>query len=73
MLNIISLLIGVLGLGSVAFAFLPLLGWMNWAIIPVAILGLGIGVVSKRRSGANLNIVVILIAAFRLMLGGGIF
>ena len=73
MLNLISILIGVLGLGSVAFAFLPLLGWMNWAIIPVAIIGLGIGVLSKRKSGANLNVAVILIAALRLMLGGGIF
>ena len=73
MLNIVSLIIGIFGLGAVAFAFLPLLGWMNWAIIPVAIIGLGIGVVSKRRAGANLNVVVILIAALRLMLGGGIF
>jgi hypothetical protein len=39
----------------------------------VAILGLGIGVLSKRKTGANLNVAVILIAALRLMLGGGIF
>ena len=73
MLNLLSLLIGIFGLISVAFAFIPLLGWMNWAIIPMAIIGLGIGVVSKRKTGTNLNIAVILIAAFRLMLGGGIF
>jgi hypothetical protein len=73
MLNIVSLFVGILSLLGVAFAFLPGLGWMNWGIIPVAILGLGIGVISKRRSGANLNVAVILIAALRLMLGGGIF
>ena len=46
---------------------------MNWLVIPLAIVGLGVGVVSRRRSGTNLNIAVILICALRLMLGGGIF
>jgi hypothetical protein len=73
MLNLISLIIGGVSLLAAALAFLPLLGWMNWAIIPMAIIGLGLGVASKRRSGANLNIAVILIAVLRLMLGGGIF
>lgn len=73
MLNFVSLLIGGFCLIGVALAFLPGLGWMNWGIIPVAILGLGAGVISKRRSGTNLNVAVILIAALRLMLGGGIF
>lgn len=73
MLNIISLLVGVAALFMAAFAFIPLLGWMNWFVIPVAIVGLGVGVVSKRRSGTNLNIAVIIICALRLMLGGGIF
>jgi hypothetical protein len=73
MLNLISILLGVFGLLAAALAFIPLLGWMNWLIIPVAIVGLGIGVVSKRRTGTNLNIAVILICILRLMLGGGIF
>lgn len=73
MLNVISLLIGAMALIMAAFAFLPLLGWMNWLVIPVAIVGLGIGVASSRGSGRNLNIAVILICALRLMLGGGIF
>jgi hypothetical protein len=73
MLNIASLLIGIIALAMAAFAFIPLLGWMNWFVIPVAIVGLGIGVISKRKSGTHLNIAVILICALRLMLGGGIF
>ncbi len=73
MLNLVSILIGVLALLAAALAFIPLLGWMNWFVIPVAVVGLGIGVLSKRRSGTNLNIAVILICALRLMLGGGIF
>jgi RarD protein len=73
MLNLVSIVIGIMCLVAAALAFLPLLGWMNWLIIPGAVIGLGIGVLSKRRSGTNLNIAVILICALRLMLGGGIF
>jgi hypothetical protein len=73
MLNIVSILIGIFALLSAAFAFIPLLGWMNWLVIPIAIVGLGVGLVSGRRSGTNLNIAVIIICVLRLMLGGGIF
>lgn len=73
MLNILSLLLGIVALISAAFAFIPLLGWMNWLVIPIAIVGLGLGVASKKKSGTNLNIAVIIICALRLMLGGGIF
>lgn len=73
MLNLVSILIGVFALLSAALAFIPLLGWMNWLVIPVALVGLGIGVASKGKSGRNLNIAVILICILRLMLGGGIF
>ena len=73
MLNIISIIIGVVALLLGVVAFMPLLGWMNWLVIPIAIVGLGAGVLSKRSGGSTLNIVVIIICALRLMLGGGIF
>ena len=72
MLNIVSVLIGALALVAAALAFIPLLGWMNWLIIPLAVIGLGVGQVSSHRSGRNLNVAVILICILRLMLGGGI-
>ncbi len=72
MLNIVSLLIGLVALVFGVIAFLPLLGWANWLIIPLAVIGAGIGAVSNSTSGRNLNLVVILIGAVRLMLGGGI-
>lgn len=72
MLNILSLLIGLVALLLAIPAFLPLLGWANWLIIPMAVVGLALGVLSRRTSGRNLNLVVIVIAVLRLMLGGGI-
>ncbi|RJF93509.1 hypothetical protein [Sphingomonas cavernae] len=73
MLNIVSLLIGAVALVLAVLAFIPLLGWANWFIIPLAVIGLAIGVLAKSNAGRNLNIVVIVIGVIRLMLGGGIF
>ena len=73
MLNLISILIGVTALVAVLVAFIPLLGWLNWAVIPLAVIGLALGAVSSGRAGRNLNLVVIVVGVLRLMLGGGIF
>lgn len=72
MLNIASLVIGAIALVLAVFAFIPLLGWANWVIVPVAVVGLALGAMSNSTSGRNLNIVVIVIGIIRLMLGGGI-
>lgn len=72
MLNIISLIVGLVALLLAIVAFLPLLGWANWLIIPLAIIGAGIGIASKSSAGRNLNLFVIVVGILRLMLGGGI-
>jgi hypothetical protein len=73
MFNIASLIIGFIALICALVAFLPLLGWLNWLIVPLAIVGAGIGMVSRGTAGRNLNLLVIIIGVVRLMLGGGIF
>ena len=72
MLNILSILIGLVALLLGIFAFIPFLGWAYWMIIPIALVGLGLGVVSRQKSGRNLNLVVIIVGVIRLMLGGGV-
>ncbi len=72
MLNLVSLIIGGIALVLAAIAFIPLIGWANWLIIPLAIIGFGIGVVSRENGGRNLNLAVILVGVVRLMIGGGI-
>ena len=72
MLNIVSLIIGACALLFAVLAFLPLLGWANWLIIPLAVIGAGVGIASRSTSGRNLNLFVILIAVIRLSIGGGI-
>lgn len=72
MFNIVSLIIGAVALVCAMIAFLPLLGWLNWLIIPLALIGASLGVVSRSTSGRNLNLFVIVVGIVRLMLGGGI-
>jgi len=72
MFNLVSLIIGFVALICALIAFLPLLGWANWLNIPLAIIGAGVGMVSRGNAGRNLNLFVIIIAVIRLMLGHGI-
>lgn len=72
MLNLASLLIGVVALIFAVIAFLPLLGWANWLIIPLALIGAAVGMASSSNSGRNLNLFVVVVGVLRLMLGGGI-
>ena len=71
MLNFVSLIIGIIAL-ICAVAFIPFLGWANWLIIPLAVIGAGVGQMSGSNSGRNLNLFVIVVGIVRLMLGGGI-
>lgn len=73
MFNLVSLLIGFIALICALVAFIPFLGWANWLIVPLAIVGAAIGMISSHRSGRNLNLFVILVGVVRLLLGGGIF
>lgn len=72
MLNLVSLIIGAVALVLALIAFLPLLGWANWLIIPLAIIGAVVGMASRSSAGRNLNLFVIVVGVVRLMLGGGI-
>jgi hypothetical protein len=73
MFNLVSIMIGVGALTGALVGFIPLLGWLNWFVIPLAAIGLAFGAVSDGRAGRNLNLVVIVIAVLRLMIGGGLF
>lgn len=73
MLNLISILIGIVALILAIFFSIPLLGIGNWIVLPIAILGAGIGALSSSNGGRNFCLVVLVIAVVRLWLGGGIF
>ena len=71
MFNLVSLIIGCVALLCAVIAFIPPLGALNWLIVPLAVVGAGVGVLSRGSAGRNLNLLVILIGVVRLILGGG--
>ena len=73
MLNIISIVIGIVALVLAIPSAIPFLGWGNWLVLPIAMLGAGIGALSSSNGGRNFCLVVLVFAVIRLSLGGGIF
>ncbi|MEM9387636.1 MAG: hypothetical protein AAGA68_21460 [Pseudomonadota bacterium] len=71
-MNILAFLIGIFALLLAIPSALPLLGWGNWIVLPIALMGVLCGAVSRSDSGRNFCLVVFAIAAVRLMVGGGI-
>jgi hypothetical protein len=72
-MNVLSVVIGLIALLGALIGFLPLLGWLNWFVLPIAVIGLVLGLLSKHKNGRNINLVVLIIGIFRLSMGGGIF
>jgi hypothetical protein len=71
-MNFLSTIIGIIALLIALVGFIPLLGWLNWFAIPLAVVGLVLGLISREKSGRNVNLVVLALAIVRLALGGGI-
>lgn len=72
MLNVLAYLVGLVSLVIVIPAQIPLLGWANWLALPLIVIGVIIGALSSKDGGRNFCLIVLLIAAVRLSLGGGL-
>ena len=73
MFNLISIFVGLVALVLAIPSTIPLLGWGNWFVLPIALVGAGIGALSRSNGGRNFCLIVFALAVVRLMLGGGIF
>lgn len=81
-MGLISILWGIVAMGWMVLALIPLVGITNWLLIPFAAIGAiiaAIGLVFTRsgrngraKAGLVLNALVILVATWRLGLGGGL-
>lgn len=81
-MGILSLLWGILAIVWMLFAFVPLLGWGNWFLLPFAGIGLLFSVLawllagptgkSRAKVGMLLNTIALLFGMLRLLLGGGV-
>lgn len=71
-MNVASKIIGIIALIIMIVGLVPFLGILNWIVVPIALIGLIIGVFSKNTGGLILNGIVLLVSILRLIIGGGI-
>lgn len=76
-----SLIFAILGFVFVLIGLVPLFGWLNWIGIIFLVVGMISGVSAQRKNPINkgvavigtvLCIILLIIAAIRLVLGGGL-
>ena len=71
-MNIISSLLGVVAIIIVLVGLVPGIGFINWIGLGIGIIGAVLGMFANKTSGRNINLLAIVIAIFRLLIGGGI-
>lgn len=71
-MNGFSIFVGICSLIVALIGLIPFFGWLNWFALLGAIVGGLIGLFDKKKSGLWLNLIVLILATFRLTLGGGI-
>ncbi len=81
-MGLLSLLWGVVSICWMIIAFIPLLGWGNWFMIPFAGLGAILAGIAfavtnpanrgRAKAGIILNVVALIVGVIRLQMGGGI-
>lgn len=71
MANLVSIMLGLVALIIAIIGFIPMFGWLNWLNVLVAGAGIAFGALSSSKSGRNFCIVVAIISAVRLSIGGG--
>ena len=81
-MGLISLLWGIFAMFWMVLALVPVIGITNWLLIPFAAIGAIIGAIGialtsrdkrgRAKAGLVLNGIVIIVAMWRLGLGGGL-
>lgn len=71
-MKIIGLFLAIIVSLLSVIAFIPLLGWLYWVIIPIGIIALLFSVIGNSGLGKTLSVMIIAIGICRLMIGGGI-
>jgi len=81
-MGIVSLVLGIITIIGMLIGLIPFLGWMNWGVIPIAVVGLIISIVAiaSVKENRGLSIAGLILCAIalpvgiiRLIIGWGVF
>ncbi len=70
--SLIGNIVGIVCMLLMIVAFIPMLGWLNWVVIPVSAVGLIISSIAGSSGGKTMCGFAIAVGTARLMWGGGI-
>ncbi|HEY1052421.1 MAG TPA: hypothetical protein VGE39_21770 [Prosthecobacter sp.] len=70
--QVISVLIGLFAALWMIVGIIPLLGVIQWPVLVLCVVGVIFGAFPQRKIGLTINLVVGIVAALRLSLGGGL-
>lgn len=70
--QVLSVLIGLFAALWMVVGIIPLLGALNWLVLVLCVVGVIFGTFPQRKIGLTINLVVGVVAALRLFLGGGL-
>lgn len=70
--QVISVLIGLFAALWMIVGIVPLLGALQWPVLVLCVVGVIFGTFPQRKIGLTINLVVGVVAALRLFLGGGL-
>lgn len=68
----IGTILGIVSLIFMVVALLPMLGWLNWAVIPLSAISLLISLLGNSRTGTVLSALALIVGVLRLKIGWGI-
>jgi len=71
-MNVVSILFGIIAAIIMVPGIVPLLGWLNWLVVILCVMGMIFGAASKQKSGLAVNGAVLVVSLLRLFLGGGV-
>lgn len=68
----LSVLTGLFAFIWMVVGMIPLLGWVQWPVLALCVLGIIFGAFPKRKIGLTINLVIGLVAALRAVIFGGV-
>lgn len=70
-MNILSILIGLFASIWMILGMIPLFGWIQWPVVALCVVGAILGLLSQKKTGFKINLIVGIVAIIRAVIFGG--
>jgi hypothetical protein len=71
-MNILSILIGLFASIWMILGIIPFFGWIQWPVAAMCVVGAIFGLLSEKKTGLKINLIVGVVALARLLIGFGV-